>query len=528
LTEKAQKVADVPAARTEPGPSLRRLITNRYAWLLAATIVAALALLIFGLYGTWSEHDKVVSTVTLVLSFAGFVLAVLQAYPGIIRHTTGAWKIINYAGVLVFLLSSASAIFLVVQKPVIRIGVSLPLSQADKQDGMSMLQAVRLAVEDEQSNRIDNYDIDAVALDDHGTGDPVEFSTDLGADLGKSARLADVVADAHLVGMVGPFNSRAALFEIPVASAAGVPLISPANTLGCLTGAPSCVGVEAMPQHSTYLRLASTDAVRARAVVDYLKGRHVDADRQGGPQAVVYSDLSPFGDGLANEFLHAWHVAYPKGAVPRKISVAEGIKDARNQKKAPAIVVFAGTGSDGITLYRKIQQNKKNANVTFVGAATIMNPVFTSELSGGIHGKLYAITPFPYDADSDAVQKFRDRFATEYGNQPTPYAVVIYDATRALISSVRAAVAAGYRPPVVGRGPFMNRKTRELRQQVMRNLRGLNRPGGVSYAGITGQFTFDGNGDGSYDNATSAGQVSIYQYVDNATGDPIRGWRLAK
>jgi ABC-type branched-subunit amino acid transport system substrate-binding protein len=517
-----------------PATNPRPLAGGRYSWLIAATVAVSVTLLAVGLYGTWSQHDKVVSTVTLVLSFAGFGLSVLQAWPGIIRHTTGAWKILSYGAVMTFLASSGPAIFLVVQQPVIRIGVSLPLSGPDQPDGESMLQAVRMAIADESSDRIDNYRIEPTVFDDADVGNKVELYTDEGADTGRSEQFTDVVDDVHLAGIVGPFNSGAALVEIPATGAAGVAQISPATTLGCLTAEPKCHG-ETMRQPGSYLRLAATDRTRAMALVAALKrekvnGEPLATDRPGPAQAVVFSDKSSFGDGFADAFVKAWRAAYPKRTAPlAPIPIAQGIADAGHQKKIPPIVLFAGTGSDGSALYSDIQQNKNVSRVTFVAAATIMNVAFTNGVPAKRKGPIYAVTPFPYDKDGPIAAGFRSRYRSankQDSREPTPYAVAAYDATRVLIQSIRTAVSAGHRPPVVGFGPVTAGKTRALRAGVLQNLHEINRPSGIQYTtGILGTFSFTENGDATYDAVIDpADSVSVYRYA----GGPTSEWDLVR
>jgi branched-chain amino acid transport system substrate-binding protein len=78
------------------------------------------------------------------------------------------------------------------------------------------------------------------------------------------------VANPNVIGIVGPFNSGCAFSEIPIASRAGLPVVSPSNSVVALTrkafGAPRGALASLYPTgRRTYVRLMSPDDAQAAA-----------------------------------------------------------------------------------------------------------------------------------------------------------------------------------------------------------------------------------------------------------------------
>ena len=203
----------------------------------------------------------------------------------------------------------------------------------------------------------------------------------------------------------------------------------------------------------------------------------VDPDR-----VVIVSDGSLFGAGLADELEGQWKEAGTQRGrtYPCETLKVQNAGDViRKMRPAPGVVIFSGTGSDSISLYHELQEEPRLGDLIFAGPATIMSNGFSSGLERGIQGSLYAVTPVPFDDSTPGIIDFQALFQAQYTDpNPTPYSAAAYDATRALIVSVRAAISDGSRPAAVSHGPLVGSLAITLREATLAKLLALNR--GVS------------------------------------------------
>src|SRR6266487_5261919 len=145
----------------------------------------------------------------------------------------------------------------------IKIATDFPVSGKDESGGKPAENGAHLAVDQANMNKtIPGYTLQFVPKDDvgpSGAHDPA---------VGK-ANVSALISDALVAGIVGPFNSGVAEAEMPIANQAPITLISPSNTLPCLTqtaaDSAECVGqydIRSTLRPSgkiTYFRVATTD-----------------------------------------------------------------------------------------------------------------------------------------------------------------------------------------------------------------------------------------------------------------------------
>src|SRR5579859_2293178 len=148
-------------------------------------------------------------------------------------------------------------------KGTIAIGVTLPLSGTDGAEGMPVLAGIRFALA--QQGRLRGYDLSLSVYDDAVRG---ENEPQAGA-----ANLGSLVADSRVLGVIGPFHAPVAMAEIPIASAAGVALISPSASNECLTkNLAYCGGLAARLRGGhplSFFRMAATDDLQGPAMAGY-------------------------------------------------------------------------------------------------------------------------------------------------------------------------------------------------------------------------------------------------------------------
>ena len=107
-----------------------------------------------------------------------------------------------------------------------------------------------------------------------------------------AANMATLVADEAVVGVVGPFNSGVARFQIPVSNAAGLAQCSPANTGVDLTKEGSEAYRPEKPDQRSYFRVATTDDIQGPAAAALA---YNDA---GARNIFVVDDTTAFGVGV--------------------------------------------------------------------------------------------------------------------------------------------------------------------------------------------------------------------------------------
>src|SRR5438445_7677061 len=110
-------------------------------------------------------------------------------------------------------------------KGTIAIGVDLPESGSEASNGVPTLNGVKFAVDQQKS--IKGFNLTVVNFDDavNGVHDPQKGAQNIN----------QMLANADVLAMVGPFNSNVARAEIPITNQAGLVQVSPANTNECLT-----------------------------------------------------------------------------------------------------------------------------------------------------------------------------------------------------------------------------------------------------------------------------------------------------
>ncbi|WP_410814051.1 branched-chain amino acid ABC transporter substrate-binding protein [Micromonospora sp. 067-2] len=489
-----------------------------------ATLLVTVALLGCGLYAAYTDRDTVLTMVTFVMGFVGLLLTAVQTYPGITRHLRGARRQFVYAVIVIFMAASATATSVILQRPVIKVAVSLPFTGGDKQDALPILRAVRQAVREEHG-RIGNFDIQIVPFDDTNAEDRIQLMSSDGETVQRTGSLDTITGDARVAGIIGPFKSGTALVEVPQANASGIPLISPSATRDCLT-ADRCDGKD-MGTSKTFFRTCVADRVRAKVLADFFSAREKPGAKS--TEVAILTDASIFGDAFGGAFADEWRVKHPTVDRPILIPLTDDYDTLlKGLNPAPGLVLFAGTGPQGTALYRTMQNDPVLRTATFSGPATIMNGALNDILANGAGGELYAIAPMPYDNTSKSIVDFESAYGSMYGNQlPTPYSASAYDAARSLLIAIREAVGST-RPPISGWNWLSQGQADAFRQKVVTKLRDLNRGTGVRYAGITGTFNYAENGDVSFAGVGEAKTVAIYRYHQRGTGATAGGWRYER
>lgn len=388
---------------------------------------------------------------------------------------------------------------------IIKIATDLPVSGKDESSGKPAENGAHMAVDQANANHtIPGYTLVFDPKDDvgpSGTHDPTSGA----------ANVTSLAGDALVAGIVGPFNSNVAQAEMPITNQAPLAQISPSNTNPCLTkntadsgcsGANDKISTYRPTGKVTYFRVATTDDHQGPAGADYVyKTLNLH-------KVWIIDDTETYGVGIANAFSKEFtadggavlgHSSEP-GSTTSYVSLLTQIAS-----QHPDGIYFGGVDSTGGTAIRQqMQQVPGLKNLPFAGGDGIVTPAFASTI-GLNGGAAYGTVAVVDTTTSSSAATFRSQYAAVYGNTLNVYSAAAYDCANILIQAIKTALANGAHTPL-NSGDAAGATA--FRQAVITAIQG------ISFQGITGQQSFDSNGD------TTNKVISIYKLAANTSGQP--------
>ena len=339
-----------------------------------------------------------------------------------------------------------------------------------------------------------------LAIEDFGPihGHPVAIETldEMCSGEGGRAAAEAVAAEAQVVGVIGTLCSGAAVEAAPVLSAAGLSMISPANTSPLLTS--DLAGNAGPHHHEGYYRVTDNDLIEAGVVA------HFSFDELGLRTMGTVHDGDAYTSAIANAF--AVEMRAQGGAVPVIARVEKGQTD-----MADVLAEIAAADPDGvfIPLFQSeaaslIQQAAKSdalGGVTMIGgAATLTTTILALPEAEGLHFS----APDPGDSGNTNQATGRSAadvltaFEAAFGGPPTSsYWAHGYDATTLLLSAIeQVAVVDG--------------ETLSIDRAALRDAL----DGTTDFRGILGTLTCDEFGD------CGIGRSVIRLHADPSVTDP--------
>ena len=282
------------------------------------------------------------------------------------------------------------------------------------------------------------------------------------------------VRDPAILGVIGPQVSAQAQVLIPMASAVNLTVLSPSNTLDCLTrvSAPCLASPRAQDAPTNYFRLASRDTLAARAAAD------LASHKLGITQFAVLTSPSdgPFAQPMAAAFSDevakmGGKVVYHQDLFPLLASFAPMLRDAR---AAGAQALYMSTGVDSACALRRdmIGIFPPDSYLIVGDRVADVGCLEDASLEGKTddHFVLTIATAEPHTIPS--ALKVLDR-----GHGFDSYSPAAYDCASILIDAVGRAIRANG-----GKVP-----TREQVREAVAET--------SNFKGITGTYSFDANGD---------------------------------
>jgi branched-chain amino acid transport system substrate-binding protein len=356
-------------------------------------------------------------------------------------------------------------------KGTIVIGVDLPESGNEASNGIPTLNGVKFAVQ--QQGDLKGFKIEVLNFDDavNGVHDPQKGAQNVN----------QMLSNPNLLAMIGPFNSNVARAEIPITNAAGLVMISPANTAECLTiDLPYCDPTPAKlrptGKPNNYYRVAATDTRQGPAMADYAY------DVLNLKSLAVGSDNETYGKGIANNFQKEFEKKGGK-SVLRQDFDTKSTSDFRPfissaKSKGAQGLYFGGTDSNKSCVVRSQMKGIFDAATPFMGGDGIVTAQCLKDAadnSVGSYGTLAAVDAGQVAEAQPTIKAFKAAFpaAGDYGG----YTIPAYSATKAIFEAISTAidVAKGSKP------------TREQVRDAMQKVKNLKTP--------IGTISFDSVGD---------------------------------
>ncbi len=338
----------------------------------------------------------------------------------------------------------AAAAALAASTPV-NIGVVLPLSGSSANAGQAAEHGAQLAVQEANLGKlVPGVSFSVLTRSDSGTaGVP---SGAAGA-----AQIKGLIANGRVAGVVAPFDTVTALGELPLANRAPLATVSPSASETCLTitAALGCTGNAAMLStvqptgRTTFFRVVPADALQGAALADFLfNDRHFKT-------AYVIDDTSPLGTAEATAFVDRWRS--DAGSLLGHASVAPqpSYINLLTQIAAlrPDVIVYTGQdATEPVGLRRQMLGIPSLKNAAFAATSSGHTATFVQVIGPAGGGPVWAVAPEPGLAQLPSAASFTTKYQAKFGT-PSTDAARGYDGARALLLAVKAAVAAGARPP---------------------------------------------------------------------------------
>ena len=362
------------------------------------------------------------------------------------------------------------------------IASNFPTSGADRASGRGPEAGVAYAVQ--LNPTIKGFKITHKPYDDavNGVHDPQKGAQNF----------ADMVSNAKILGVVGPFNSNVARATIPVANRASLVMISPSNTNECLTQTFSYCDPQPSALRPTgknnYFRIAAPDTVQGPAMADFA------IDTLKATKIAIWSDNETFGKGVADNF--GKRVTAKGGTVVvRQDFDWKSTNDFRpflqRAKDGGAQAIYAGaTSATKGCIPRAQMKSIFTTDIPYMGPDGIGDTQCIKDAADNANSNLYFTNAAAEAAQDTSNKDLIDNFKKSFTQKEDlgAYTFPGYDCAKILLDAIgRAIDTAGGKMP-----------TREQVVQAVQDTKNLKLS--------TGTYSFDKNGD-----PTSA-TMAFYQY----------------
>jgi branched-chain amino acid transport system substrate-binding protein len=344
---------------------------------------------------------------------------------------------------------------------VVTIGVIAPLENGLTSYGRGIANSVLLAAAEANArDAIPGYTIEVQALDD--SSDPA---------VGRAAA-ERIATNPTVIGVVGTYNSGVAAEVMPVLDAAGITMISPANTDPTLSRGPDPVRF-AERVWPTYFRMVATDAEQGPLLASYAY------DDLAARSIAVVTEPKPVSAGLADDFSGA---VTQEGATVSSLTTLPDDPAAYDLPGVAATVaaanpdlVFFG-GEYDVASQFKTALAAAGYTGPMMGGDGMKDDAYITGAGSFADGDIASTVGVP-NSSLDAPDYFAAYTNAAYVDPPTDYGPYAFDAANLLIETAKIALE--------GQDGVNATVRAKVRDEVA----------AAQFGGITGQVAFNEFGD---------------------------------
>jgi branched-chain amino acid transport system substrate-binding protein len=325
---------------------------------------------------------------------------------------------------------------------VVKIGLNFELSGNVSDYGTKELRGATIAIEQWNAREDKPFTVEAVEIDDKG--EPAESIT----------AITKLIEQDGVVGVVGPATSASSIATYDFASSKSVPVISPSATQ-----VDAMMKSDGEPYEYAW-RVCFEDSAQGEAMALYAHD-YLDATK-----AVIFNEVSDYGQGLADAFTEEFESL--GGTIVDQIQYNSGDKDfssyiTKIQGMDYDVIYIAGYYNEAAQIVKAAKAD--GIDKPIVGSDGMDSTDFTDQLGSEYANNVFYTTAYTAADPSDELKTFIEDYKAKYGDEPSMFAALAYDATNLLLSSLEATGETG-----------------EALNEEIKN---------VSYDGITGSFSFD-------------------------------------
>ncbi len=358
-------------------------------------------------------------------------------------------------------------------KGTIQIWSELPRQGSSKGQTDTIVNAIKFKL-DSVNNVVDGWTIKYSDRDD-STAAAGKWTQEQATALATEASTT-----ADLAAYIGTFNSGAAKIVIPVLCAAGIPMISPANTYPGLTKPGKGTADEPGKyypngcQHN-YYRVVPADDLQGDVGAGWAKDL-------GATKVYVIDDTEIYGKGIADVFEAS---AKTDGLTVLGHDQAPGTSTdfkalaAKIAATGPDLVYYGGiTQNNAGQLWKDLREAMPT--VKLMGPDGIYEDAFLTAAGAAAEGSYLTFGGTTADQYTGDAAKFRDDYKAKYSSDLEVYTIYGYEAANVLVAAITTASKAGAKD------------VKALRKGILDALAATK-----DFKGVLGTWSFDANGDTS-------------------------------
>ena len=378
----------------------------------------------------------------------------------------------------------------------IDIGSLFPSNGGDAAQGIPIQNGIEFAIN--QVKTVRGFTLKYVPADDTVNGT---------ANLQKSVQnIQQYVDNSKVLGVIGTYYSTFAVADIPVANRANLAMISPSNTLECLTvpykwcnPTPSQMRPNGV---QNYFRITTSDLFQGPAMADFAY------DTLNLRQVAAFSNGEASPDSMRNHFVDEFTKKGGKVVVNQSYDW-KTLNDFRpliqQAKAAGAQGIYMG-GESGTKSCQARAQMKGILDVPFMGDDGMTNAQCISDAADNAAGMYNTVPSADAHQNPDAaatIAAFKAKYPNP--NQEASFTFPAVDCANILIAAIGRAIDA-------------NGGNMPTRIQVVQQMAATK-----DYKGLTGVYSFNQYGDPTAPNMSiyeSKGTPATFTWLKQFTVDP--------